>query len=173
MLVIRDVTMADVPHLLDIYAPYVEESAISFEYVIPAEEDFSRRVYDIIKKYPYLVAEKEGVIVGYAYATEFKKREAFKWSVETSVYVKRNERNCGIGRELYTALEAELRKRGFQSMCACIAYTNDEEDPYLTNDSVQFHAKMGFSQVAHFHHCGWKFFRWYDIVWMEKLLEKK
>jgi phosphinothricin acetyltransferase len=170
MIEIRDVTMADIPYLLNIYAPYVEETAISFEYVIPTDDEFAHRVYYTIQRYPYLVAEKGGVIVGYAYATEFKEREAFQWSVETSVYVKRNERHCGIGRMLYNALESELRKRGFQSMCACIAYTNDKEDPYLTNDSVLFHNKMGFSKVAHFHHCGWKFLRWYDIVWMEKLL---
>lgn len=109
-------------------------------------------------------------IAGYAYATEFKGREAFRWTVETSVYVERTQRQGGIGRMLYEALERELRQRGFQSMCACIAYTERDADPHLTNDSVLFHERMGFAIVGHFHRCGWKFGRWYDMVWMEKLL---
>ena len=170
MINIREVIPADAPHLLEIYAPYVEQTAISFEYDVPTLEEFAGRISRIASKYPYLVAEKEGRIVGYAYAGEFKGREAFRWTVETSVYVDRNQRHGGIGRMLYGALEHELRQRGFQSMCACIAYTERDGDPHLTNDSVFFHERMGFAMVAHFHRCGWKFGRWYDMVWMEKLL---
>ena len=170
MIKIREVRTADAPHLLEIYAPYVEKTAISFEYDVPTLEEFAGRISRIASRYPYLVAEKEGRIAGYAYATEFKGREAFRWTVETSVYVDRNQRHVGIGRMLYGALEHELRQRGFQSMCACIAYTERESDPHLTNDSVFFHERMGFAMVGHFHRCGWKFGRWYDMVWMEKLL---
>jgi phosphinothricin acetyltransferase len=170
MIKIREVTPADAPHLLEIYAPYVEETAVSFEYDVPTLEEFEGRISRILSKYPYLVAEKDGRIVGYAYATEFKGREAFRWTVETSVYVERSQRQGGIGRMLYEALEHELRQRGFQSMCACIAYTEREDDPHLTNDSVFFHQRMGFAMAAHFHRCGWKFMRWYDMVWMEKLI---
>lgn len=170
MIKIREVTPADAPHLLEIYAPYVEETAISFEYDVPTLEEFEGRISRILSKYPYLVAEKDGRIVGYAYATEFKGREAFQWTVETSVYVERSQRQGGIGRMLYEVLEHELRQRGFQSMCACIAYTEKEDDPHLANDSVFFHQRMGFAMAGHFHRCGWKFGRWYDMVWMEKLI---
>ena len=170
MINIRNVRLDDVPHLLEIYAPYIKETAISFEYDVPTEEEFAQRVSSIIRKYPFLVAERDGTIVGYAYAGEFKGREAFRWTVETSVYVHQNMRHGGIGRMLYVTLERELCQRGFHSMCACIAYTEREDDPHLKNDSVLFHERMGFNIVAHFHSCGWKFMRWYDMVWMEKLL---
>lgn len=170
-MLIRKATFSDIPYLLEIYAPYVRNTAISFEYAEPTEEEFSRRLATIEEKYPFLVAEKEGNIIGYAYASEFKGREAFRWTVEVSVYIKQSARQCGIGRMLYSALEKDLRKRGFQSMCACIAYTDSSDDPFLTNDSVVFHERLGFRQVAHFHRCGMKFSRWYDIVWMEKLLD--
>ena len=96
MINIREARPADAPHLLEIYAPYVEKTAISFEYDVPALEEFEGRISRILCKYPYLVAEKEGRIAGYAYATEFKGREAFRWTVETSVYVERSQRQGGI-----------------------------------------------------------------------------
>ena len=91
MINIREAKLADAPRLLEIYAPYVEETAISFEYLVPTREEFEGRISRIVSKYPYLVAEREGRIVGYAYASEFKGREAFRWTVETSVYVERNQ----------------------------------------------------------------------------------
>lgn len=170
MITIREVAIEDVPRLLEIYAPYVRDTAISFEYDVPEIKEFSTRVQCIMQKYPYLVAEEGGTILGYVYAAEFKSRQAFRWTVETSVYVDKSCRQRGVGSMLYAALEEQLRERGFQSMCACIAYTNDAEDPYLTNDSIMFHEKQGFRLVAHFHRCGWKFSRWYDMVWMEKMI---
>ena len=101
MITIRTVALSDVPHLLDIYAPYIQKTAISFEYVVPTKAEFSKRISMITPQYPYLVAEQDGRIVGYAYASEFKGREAFKWTVETSVYVDRNRRNMGVGSMLY------------------------------------------------------------------------
>lgn len=170
MLTIRQATLADAPRLLDIYAPYVEKTAISFEYVAPSLEEFQKRISSIMQRYPYLVAEENGKVLGYAYASAFKEREAFRLTVETSVYVDAACRQRGIGRQLYAALEQSLRSNGFQSMCACIAYTDNDDDPYLPDGSVAFHERLGFKRVAHFHRCGWKFSRWYDIVWMEKLL---
>lgn len=170
MITIREVTAEDIPFLLQIYAPYVSKTAISFEYDVPRIEEFTTRIQCIMQKYPFLVAEDGGIILGYAYAGEFKSREAFRWTVETSVYVDNSSRKKGIGTRLYIALEEKLKANGFQSMCACIAYTNDAEDPYLTNDSILFHEKQGFCLVAHFHRCGWKFSRWYDMVWMEKMI---
>lgn len=167
---IREVLVEDAPRLLEIYSPYVSDTSISFEYAIPELHDFSHQISIISQSYPYIVAEMDGYILGYAYATKFKEREAFKWTCETSIYVDSIYRNRGIGNLLYTALEKELVIRGYQSMCACIAYTDDIDDPHLGNDSIYFHEKMGFKKVAHFHKCGWKFSKWYDIVWMEKLL---
>lgn len=170
MLTIRQATLADAPRLLEIYAPYVGETAISFEYAAPSLEEFQRRISSIMQRYPYVVAEENGRVWGYAYASAFKEREAFRMTVETSVYVDAACRQQGIGRQLYIALEEQLRTSGFQSMCACIAYTDDANDPYLPDGSIVFHERQGFHKVAHFHRCGWKFSRWYDIVWMEKLL---
>lgn len=170
MIRIRDVSINDAERLLKIYAPYVQNTAISFEYFVPSIETFAKRISRIIQKYPYIVAEENDIIVGYAYADEFKGREAFKWTVETSIYIDEKFKNKGIGRILYDCLEQKLRNNSIQSMCACIAYTERCDDPYLTNDSIIFHQKLGFKTVAHFHRCGWKFSQWYDIVWMEKLL---
>lgn len=168
---IRKVLDEDAPRLLEIYSPYILDTSISFEYDVPELQGFSHRISLISQSYPYLVAEKDGYIVGYAYASKFKEREAFKWTVETSIYVDKNYRNHGVGNLLYRALEKELAIRGYRSMCACIAYTDSTDDPHLGNESIKFHEKMGFVKVAHFHKCGWKFSKWYDIVWMEKLLQ--
>lgn len=166
---VRDVQIQDAEALLAIYAPYVELTAITFEYDVPTVDEFRRRITDISKRYPWLVAEDNGRIVGYAYASAFKERAAYQWAVETSIYVDRNERGKGTGKLLHEALEETLRERGILNMNACIAYT-DKEDEFLTLDSVRFHERLGYSKVAHFHQCGRKFGRWYDMVWMEKLI---
>ena len=108
MLTIRQATLADAPRLLEIYAPYVGETAISFEYAAPSLEEFQRRISSIMQRYPYVVAEENGRVWGYAYASAFKEREAFRMTVETSVYVDAACRQQGIGRQLYIALEEEL-----------------------------------------------------------------
>ena len=155
--------------MLAIYAPYVTDTAITFEYDVPTEEEFRQRIERISKKYPYLVAEEEGRVVGYAYASAFKERAAYQWSVETSIYVDRQEKRKGVGKQLHDALETELKERGILNMNACISYV-EPEDEYLTLDSVRFHEHMGYQKVAHFHLCGRKFGRWYDMIWMEKLI---
>lgn len=164
---IRIAKAEDARVLLSIYAPYVEATAITFEYKVPSEDEFAARIQHILQKYPYLVAESNGEVLGYAYAGAFKERAAYDWSVETTVYVKKNKKRLGIGRQLYKALEAVLKAQGILNLNACIAYT-EEEDKYLTKDSVSFHNKMGFQMVGQFHNCGYKFNRWYDMVWMEK-----
>lgn len=170
MIRIRKAKPDDAGVLLAIYAPYVEHTAITFEYNVPTEAEFRQRITDISCKYPYLVAEDEtGKAVGYAYAHEFKERAAFQWAVETSMYVDGRQRGRGIGRQLHDALEAELRQQGIQNMNACISYI-EPEDEYLSLDSVRFHKRLGYEQVAHFHKCGFKFGRWYDIIWMEKII---
>jgi phosphinothricin acetyltransferase len=121
------------------------------------------------QKYPWLVAEDEGSVVGYAYAGAFKERAAYQWAVETSIYVSVGMKRQGIGRSLHEALEVALREQGILNMNACISFI-DHEDEYLTLDSVHFHERLGYRQVAHFHLCGRKFGRWYDMIWMEKLI---
>lgn len=166
---IRPATPDDAAVLLAIYAPYVAETAISFEYEVPSKEEFRQRIKDFGKDYPYLVAEEDGHIVGYAYAHIFHGRAAYQWSVETSIYVDRNEKRKGIGKQLHEALEQALKAQGILNMEAAIAYV-EQEDEYLTHDSIHFHQCLGYKKVAHFHQCGRKFGRWYDVVWMEKLI---
>ena len=166
---IRPAKPEDAEKLLAIYAPYVEQTAITFEYEVPTVEEFRERIHNTLKKYPYLVAEQDGEPVGYAYVGPFHDRPAYDWAVETSIYVDQNKKRMGIGKKLHEALEEELRNRGFLNMNACIAYPA-QEDEYLTRNSVEFHAHLGYRMVGQFHQCGYKFHRWYDMVWMEKLI---
>ena len=166
---LRSATIDDAEQMLDIYAPYVEKTAITFEYDVPTVEEFRKRIASHLTRYPWIVAEADDRIVGYAYASAFKERAAYQWSVETSIYVDETIRHHGIGRLLHEALEESLRSRGILNMNACISYIQPE-DEYLTLDSVRFHERLGYTQVAHFHQCGKKFGRWYDMIWMEKII---
>jgi phosphinothricin acetyltransferase len=166
----ENATVADAEKLLEIYAYYVRETAVSFEYDVPTIGEFEKRIADITAKYPYIKAVNEdGAVVGYAYANTFKDRAAYDWSVETTVYVRHDLRRMSIGKLLYRALEERLKNMGILNMNACIAVTS-REDGHLTNDSVYFHEKMGFRLVGTFHNSGYKFGTWYDMVWMEKLI---
>lgn len=167
---IRPAHPEDAEALLSIYAPYVRDTAVSFEYEVPTPEEFAERIHRTLAQYPYLVAEERGVILGYAYAGVFKSRPAYGWAVETSIYVDRSRRQQGLGRLLYTALEKALAAQGVLNANACITWTEQEDDPYLTQDSARFHARLGYQKVAQFHQCGYKFGRWYDMIWMEKHL---
>ena len=169
MLHIRVAKEEDAEELLKIYAPYVEKTAITFEYEVPSKEEFIGRIRHILTKYPYLVLEENGELLGYAYAGAFKERAAYDWSIETSVYVREDMKRMGVGRALYAVLEECLRKQHILNVNACIAYP-EEEDEHLNADSVRFHKKMGYSMVGEFHRCGYKFGTWYNMVWMEKLL---
>ena len=166
---IRTASEADADALLEIYKPYVEETAITFEYDVPTVEEFAERIQNTKKKYPYLVALADGKPVGYAYASAFKERAAYDWAVETSIYVRKDQKHLGIGRRLYDALEEILARQGILNVNACIAYPK-EEDAHLTMDSIYFHEKMGYGMVGRFHACGYKFDCWYDMVWMEKMI---
>ncbi len=164
---IRVATTKDAKALLDIYAYYVKHTAITFEYEVPTIEEFKRRIENVLEKYPYLVAILEGEIVGYAYASAFHERPACGWSAETSIYVHKDKKGMGIGKKLYHALEEILRKQNILNLEASIAY-KELEDEYLTKDSVKFHEKLGYCIVGRFVNCGYKFNRWYDLVWVEK-----
>ena len=166
---IRTAALPDAERLLEIYRPYVEETAITFEYDVPTIDEFRGRMTRVLEKYPYLVAERDGTIVGYAYAGPFVGRAAYDWSVETTIYLDRAVRRQGIGKALYTALETVLGAMGILNLNACIGYP-ETEDAYLTRNSVEFHAHLGYQWVGQFHNCGYKFGRWYHMVWMEKML---
>jgi phosphinothricin acetyltransferase len=169
---IERVTVKDAEKLLEIYAPYVIDTAITFEYEIPDLEEFRDRIRNISSKYPYIKAvDERGNILGYAYASTFKGRKAYDWSVESTVYLREDCKGQGIGRKLYTALEDSLRNMGILNINACIAYLKDgETDSHLSNDSFFFHEKMGYKLVGTFHDSGFKFGKWYDMIWMEKKL---
>lgn len=167
---IEMVSPTDASELLEIYAPYVKETAISFEYDVPSVEEFKDRIENISAKYPYIKAlDDENKIIGYAYAGSFKVRKAYDWSVETTVYVRKDCRRGGVGRKLYQVLEGMLKEMGILNMNACIAVPKTN-DLHLTKDSLLFHEKMGFSIVGTFHNSGYKFHTWYDMVWMEKMI---
>jgi len=167
---IKPVSADDCSELLKIYAPYVTDTAITFEYEVPSLEEFKSRIEKISGTYPYIKAvDGDGTILGYAYASRYKDRKAYDRAVETTVYVRHDLRRKGTGRVLYSALERSLCDMGILNMNACIAVPSCD-DEYLTKDSVHFHEKMGFSLVGTFHSIGYKFGRWYDVVWMEKLI---
>lgn len=128
---IRTATENDAEALLDIYSYYVKNTAITFEYEVPSVDEFRKRIAAVLRKYPYLVSERNGTIVGYTYASPFKDRKAYDWSVETTIYTDKNFRGKGIGKELYTALEHALALQNIINLNACIAYPIIE-DEYLT-----------------------------------------
>ena len=166
---IREANISDAKAIQTIYAPYVELTAVTFEYNVPSVEEFCKRITTVMQKYPWIVAEDEGKIVGYAYASAFKERDAYQWAVETSIYVDSNMKQLGIGRLLHDALEQRLKAQGILNMNACISFI-EKEDEYLSHDSIHFHQRLGYEKVAHFHQCGKKFGRWYDMIWMEKFI---
>lgn len=170
-MVIERVFPDDAEALLAIYAPYVTDTAVSFETEPPTTAEFRRRIETISARYPYIKAVEGGEILGYAYAGAFKSRRAYDWSVETSIYVRADRRRVGVGRALYAALETSLRRMGILNMNACIAAPHTAEgDARLPWDSVRFHERLGFRLVGTFRCSGSKFGAWYDMVWMEKLI---
>ena len=170
-LTIRTVSVKDAEVLLGIYAPYVEHTAITFEYEVPSLDEFRQRILHTLQQYPYLAAERAGKIVGYAYASPFHPRAAYQWAVETSIYVDQKEKHSGVGKALYAALEKTLKAQNITNLNACIACPK-VDDEYLTRNSIQFHEHLGYSMVGEFHQCGYKFDRWYNMVWMEKMIGK-
>ncbi len=169
MIRIRSAESADAAALLKIYGWYVEQTAITFEYEVPSEAEFRGRIEQTLEHFPYLVLEEDGVICGYAYASAFHSRAAYSRCVELSIYLDHEKRRKGYGRALYEALEGDLKIRGFLNLYACIA-DPIREDEYLNSDSEHFHARLGFVKNGEFHSCGYKFGRWYNMIWMEKLI---
>lgn len=167
---VRVAKLDDAPALLDIYAYYVKKTAISFEWEIPSLEEFTACMERILSAYPWLVVERSGELFGYAHASAFVGRAAYAWSAETTIYLYGDARGRGIGERLYRTLEDVLRAQGVLNLNACIGCTTTVEDEYLTNASQRFHERCGFRLVGTFYDSGYKFGRWYDMIWMEKIL---
>lgn len=125
MLTIRPANLSDAQAIQTIYAPYVEKTAITFEYEVPSVQEFEKRISKTLEKYPYLVAEENGQVLGYAYASTYYARTAYDWTTELSIYLHEDARGRGFGSQLYDALEEELEKRGFLRFLACIAVPNE------------------------------------------------
>lgn len=166
---IRIASEQDAQRLLEIYAYYIEHTAITYEYDVPTVEEFTKRIRNTLTGYPYLVEEQGGKILGYAYASRFHERKACDWAVETAIYVDKDTKKHGVGKALYSALEKALCLQNIISLNACIAKPL-KEDEYLTMNSISFHEHMGYRHVGEFYKCGYKFGRWYNLVWMEKFL---
>lgn len=169
MIEITSVKLSDAPDILEIYRPYIEKTAITFECTVPTFSEFTERVGEISASHPYIVAKENGKVLGYAYLSPLKSREAYSRSAETSIYISENSRGAGLGKMLYAELERRAKDCGITNLYACIAFT-DSPDETLDNKSVGFHEKMGYTLAGKFHACGEKFGRLYDIVWMEKII---
>ena len=154
---VRNAKLSDAPRILEIYTYYVENTVITFEYDVPSLEEFENRMIDIMKKYPYLVIERDGRIEGY------------DWASELTIYLDHNAKKCGLGKKLYEALAERLKDMGVLNLYACIGYPK-VEDEYLNKNSAQFHEHLGFRLCGTFENCGYKFNRWYDMIWMEKII---
>lgn len=166
---IRTATLEDAKEILKIYALYVKKTAVTFEYDVPALAQFQARIKSTLEKYPYIIAERNGELFGYAYTGAFVRRAAYDWAAEVTIYLKEDKRKMGLGRKLYHAIEEISKAQNILNLNACISCP-ERENEYLTKNSLQFHAHLGYSMVGEFHKCGYKFGRWYNMVWMEKMI---
>lgn len=169
MVTVRNAALEDAGRILEIYDYYVKNTAITFEYETPSLEEFKGRMERTMRRYPYLVILQDGHIEGYAYAGAFIGRAACDWSCETTVYLDRSARQRGLGRTIYEALEKALHDMGILNLYAYVAWP-EHDDEYLTANSAGFHAHLGFVKVGEAHSCGYKFGRWYNMIWMEKII---
>lgn len=166
---VRKATVDDARELLEIYAYYVVNTAITFEYEVPTVEEFRNRISNTLKRYPYFVILVDNEIKGYAYAGAFGKRAAYAWAAEVTIYIAHDTRMCGLGRRLYEELERGLKRMGILNLYACIGYP-EIEDEFLTKNSALFHEHLGYKTVGEFRNCGYKFKHWYHMIWMEKVI---
>lgn len=157
---IRMATAADVPAMLEIYGPYVLNTAYSFEYTVPTQEEFMGRFLEITKQFPWLVWEEDGEVLGYAYGSLPFERAAYAWCGEVSIYIAPSAHGRGIGRRLYGVLEHILWRQGY-----CVIYSLITSE---NTGSLAFHEKMGYRKCAELPGCGLKFGRWLGVIWMEK-----
>ena len=163
--VIRLASEDDAQAVAAIYAPIVRDTPISFEIEPPAGADIAQRIRTTLAQYPWLVCEREGAVVGYAYASQHHVRAAYQWSVNVSVYIDERCRRTGVGRELYTALFRILVEQGYYNAYAGITLPNA--------GSVGLHEAMDFTPVGVYRQAGFKCDRWYDVGWWQRSLKEK
>jgi phosphinothricin acetyltransferase len=161
---IRLANPSDAVGILAIYAPYIRNTSITFETVVPAVADFANRIRSGLETWPWLVYEKDGQVVGYAYASQYRERLAYQWSIECSVYVHDDHFRSNIASELYKTLFAFLRIQGFTTVYAVINLPNER--------SVAFHEKMGFTYFATYHKVGYKLGQWKNVGWWQLQLNE-
>ncbi|UYN89377.1 MAG: N-acetyltransferase [Anaerolineales bacterium] len=159
---LRLATKEDAAAILEIYAPIVNNTASSFEIEVPALGEMQTRIQSISNSYPWLVAEHESRILGYAYASQYRQRAGYNWAVETSVYVHPDALRQGLAALMYTALFAILKVQGFFKAYAVITLPNPS--------SVGLHESFGFRHFATFQSVGYKLNTWWDVGWWERVL---
>jgi L-amino acid N-acyltransferase YncA len=160
--IVRTATAADAPACTALYAPYVTDTAITFESDPPDADEFARRIEKALRTHAWLVLEEEGAIAGYAYGGPFAARAAYRWSCEVSVYLETGRRRTGGGRALYEALLPRLAERGFRTAFAGMTMPNDA--------SEGLHRALGFEPSGRYRGVGWKLGAWRDVVWMQRAL---
>jgi phosphinothricin acetyltransferase len=158
----RIATPADVPSMLAIYGPYVTETAYSFEYEVPSEENFAGRLFHIGASFPWLVCEDDGVILGYAYAAAAFERAAYMWDADLSVYLAPAAHRRGIGRAFYAILEDILAQQGYHNIYALVSGANEI--------STAFHRALGYELMSVMPKTGYKLGKWHDMLWFHKRL---
>ena len=168
-LTIRVATDADAEACLAIYTPYITDTVITYECSVPTCEEFASRIRNTLAFYPWLIAERDGAVVGYAYAGRFKPRAAFAWSVELSIYVAMDERHGGAGGALYRQLERCLAAQGIVNAYAYIVYP-DHPDEFANYNSLEFHEHMGYELISVTREVANKFGRWYGLALVGKSL---
>ncbi|MFN2465688.1 MAG: arsinothricin resistance N-acetyltransferase ArsN1 family B [Candidatus Dormibacteria bacterium] len=159
---VRDATEADAEACAAIYAPYVRDTAVSFETEVPSTAEMAARITASLGTHAWLVLEDEGRVLGYAYGSRFKTRAAYRWACEVSVYLEVGRRRTGAGRALYEVLFDRLRQRGFRVAIAGMTLPND--------GSVGLHRAMGFAPVGTYRRIGWKHGAWHDVAWAQREL---
>jgi phosphinothricin acetyltransferase len=160
---LRLATPADAPAVRRIYAPYVEETAITFATAVPSHATLETKISNCLPQYPWLVCERDGQVCGYAYAGPLRERDAYQWTVELSVYVAERAQRGGVGRRLYGALLDLLTAQGYASAYGVVTLPNPA--------SVAFHEAFGFEQVGHFDDVGFKQGAWHDVGWWRTRLD--
>jgi len=161
---IRSAELQDAQAIRDIYAPFVAESATSFEVTVPDLPEIERRINNSRGQYPWLVFEGGGKVLGYAYASSHRQRKAYQWCVDVSVYISHDVRNCGVGKALYSALFEMLRRQGYVNAYAGITLPNPA--------SIRLHESLGFVLVGNYSRIGFKFGRWHDVSWFHLRLQE-
>jgi L-amino acid N-acyltransferase YncA len=159
---IRPVETADAQALADIYNPFIRDTIITFEEDEITAKEMAARIAKITAAYPWVVWEEQGMVLGYAYGSTWRTRHAYRFAVETTIYLAPEGRGKGMGSRLYQALLVELKERGFHSALGCLALPNDP--------SVRLHEKLGFRKVGHMQEAGWKFGAWVDVGFWERML---